>query len=81
MEKEATVLDATKIPNHALKHQLIFAAFDKLKDAESFILHNDHDPVPLRHQFAAIHGADAFEWEYLEEGPMVWEVKITRKLS
>lgn len=81
MNKEEVVLDATKITNHAMKHQLIFAKFDSLKNDECFILHNDHDPIPLKHQFSAIHGAETFDWEYLEEGPMVWEVKITRHLN
>lgn len=81
MKRENVLLDATKIPNHAMKHQLIFTKFDALKDDEYFILHNDHDPVALRHQFAAIHGADAFSWEYIEEGPLIWEVKITRHFN
>lgn len=80
MEKEDLVLDATQIQPHSLKHQMIFERFDSLKDGEYFILHNDHDPLPLYYQFQAIHG-DTFDWEYLIQGPIDWEVQITRRLK
>src|SRR5690554_6754717 len=80
MEKYDILLDATKIQPHARKHEVIFSRFDSLKDGEYFVLHNDHDPVPLNYQFRAIHG-DTYDWEYLKQGPSVWEVKITRRLS
>jgi len=38
----------------------------------------DHDPKPLYYQFAA-ELPDQFEWEYVEKGPEVWQVKIGRK--
>lgn len=79
MDKQDVLLDATKIPMHS-KHQTIFSRFDSLKDGEFFILHNDHDPVPLYHHLRANHG-ETFDWEYLERGPMVWEVQITRRLT
>jgi len=40
-----------------------------------FVLVNDHDPKPLRYQFEAEH-ADDFTWDYLEQGPEVWRVRI-----
>lgn len=39
---------------------------------------NDHDPKPLHYQFLA-EMPDKFEWEYLENGPEVWRVSITKK--
>ncbi|MCO5269560.1 MAG: iron-sulfur cluster repair di-iron protein [Brumimicrobium sp.] len=79
METQDVLLDATAIQPHALKHEIIFSRFDSLKDGEYFILHNDHDPIPLYHHFKAIHG-ETFDWEYLEKGPLIWEVQITRHL-
>lgn len=38
---------------------------------------NDHDPRPLHYQFM-IEREGEFEWEYLEEGPEVWRVAITK---
>ena len=36
---------------------------------------NDHDPKPLYYQFAAEHKGE-FTWDYLEQGPAVWRVRI-----
>lgn len=62
------------------RHPLIFRTFDNLQSGESFELINDHAPKPLYYQF--LHErADLFNWEYLEEGPDVWRVRITRVKS
>lgn len=58
------------------KHPTIFTTFDELKPNEAFILVNDHNPKPLRYQMIAERGENAFTWEYLEEGPEVWKVRI-----
>ena len=69
-------LDATKIePRY--KHSTIFQTYEDLAAGESFILHNDHDPKPLYYQFTAEKGGE-FGWEYLQQGPDVWEVKISK---
>lgn len=60
-----------------LKHATIFARFDELKKGESLIIVNDHDPKPLYYQLQSQHG-DSFDWEYLENGPEVWRIKITQ---
>lgn len=59
------------------RHDLIFQAFVGLGPGEDFVLVNDHDPKPLYYQFAAEH-AGAFSWEYLEQGPETWRVRIGR---
>jgi uncharacterized protein (DUF2249 family) len=60
------------------RHPMIFTTFDNLQPGESFELVNDHAPKPLYYQF--LHERpDRFEWEYLEEGPETWRVRITRK--
>lgn len=59
------------------RHPLIFRTFDNLKPGESFELVNDHAPRPLFYQFQH-ERPDIFEWEYLEEGPQVWRVRIGR---
>ncbi len=69
-------LDATKIePRY--KHSTIFQTYEDLPVGESFILQNDHDPKPLYYQFTAEKGKE-FGWEYLQKGPDVWEVKISK---
>jgi uncharacterized protein (DUF2249 family) len=61
----------------ARRHELIFDTYDKLAPGPGFVLVNDHDPKPLYYQLAAEH-PDQFSWDYLEEGPEAWRVRIGR---
>ena len=63
-----------------LKHPTIFVRFDELVAGESLTIHNDHDPKPLYYQLLGERG-NIFTWEYLQEGPDLWKVKISKKLS
>jgi uncharacterized protein (DUF2249 family) len=75
-QQEDRVLDVrTEIPR--VRHELIFATFGTLEVGTAFVLVNDHDPKPLYYQLAA-ENAGQFTWEYLEEGPEVWRVRIGR---
>lgn len=60
------------------KHPTIFSTFDSLESGEQFQLVNDHDPMPLYYQFNA-ERPDTFGWEYVERGPEVWRVNISKK--
>ncbi|RNI24132.1 iron-sulfur cluster repair di-iron protein [Rufibacter latericius] len=70
------VLDVTALEPR-MKHPTIFEWFDELKGGEAFIIHNDHDPKPLYYQLLGERG-NIFKWEYLAQGPEVWEVKISK---
>lgn len=59
----------------ARRHAMIFENYNGLVAGQGFILINDHDPKPLFYQFDAEHKGE-FTWEYLEEGPEVWRVRI-----
>ncbi len=59
------------------RHPMIFDAFRSLAAGEAFLLVNDHDPKPLYYQFQAELGP-IFKWDYLEAGPEVWKVRITK---
>lgn len=61
-----------------LKHPTIFERFDALVPGDAFIIHNDHDPKPLYFQLLGERG-DIFNWEYLENGPEWWKVKISKR--
>jgi len=61
----------------ARRHELIFETYHALGAGDSFVLVNDHDPKPLYYQFAAEYPG-AFSWEYLEQGPQTWRVRIGR---
>lgn len=62
------------------KHPTIFQRFDRLAEGESLTIHNDHDPKPLYYQLLGERG-NIFEWEYLEQGPEWWKVKISKRIS
>lgn len=61
----------------ARRHTLIFDTWQGLAPGTGFILINDHDPKPLYYQFEAEHRGD-YTWDYLEEGPETWRVRIGR---
>ncbi|KAA5539970.1 iron-sulfur cluster repair di-iron protein [Adhaeribacter rhizoryzae] len=69
-------LDVTVIEPR-LKHPTIFNRFDALAGGEYFVIHNDHDPKPLYYQLLGERG-NIFKWEYLSQGPEIWEVRITK---
>lgn len=62
------------------KHPTIFVRFDELNDGKSLTIHNDHDPKPLYYQLLAERG-NIFTWEYLEQGPEWWKVKISKRIT
>jgi uncharacterized protein (DUF2249 family)/quercetin dioxygenase-like cupin family protein len=59
------------------RHPLIFAKFDSLPVGSSVLLINDHDPVPLSQQFESFRPGQA-AWEYLERGPNIFRIRITK---
>lgn len=71
-------LDVREMPPRE-RHSTIFATFDDLAPNQAIDLVNDHDPKPLYYQLAAEYAGE-FNWNYLQEGPEVWEVEI-RKMS
>lgn len=70
-------LDVRVIPPRE-KHPTIFRTFDSLPVGSSMVIVNDHDPRPLKYQFAA-ERPDKFNWTYEAEGPDVWRVRIDRR--
>ncbi|MGI5143367.1 MULTISPECIES: DUF2249 domain-containing protein [unclassified Streptomyces] len=74
--EDPAVVDVRGIP-HGQRHPRIFTRFARLADRESFVLVNNHDPKPLRHEFEATH-LGRFTWEYVESGPEQWQIRITR---
>jgi len=75
MSETKQELDVRKIEPKR-KHPTIFETFEGLNSGESFVIINDHDPKPLKYQMAAERGEDKFSWEYLQEGPEIWKVRI-----
>lgn len=76
---EENILNVTLIEPKQ-KHPTIFARFDVLGEGQSLTIHNDHDPKPLYYQLLGERG-NIFNWEYLEQGPEWWKVKISKRVS
>ena len=60
------------------KKSVIFKTFEELGLGETMELINDHDPLPLHQQFV-LNFPEHFEWKYLEQGPEIWRIGITKK--
>lgn len=59
------------------RHALIFDTFENLAVGEVFEFINDHDPKPLYHQLVQRYG-DQVGWQYIERGPEVWRLAVSR---
>ena len=64
----------------AQKHPAVFALLNKMTEGESLTIYNDHDPKPLYYQLLGEAG-NIFTWNYLQEGPEWWKVKISKRLT
>ncbi|MBW7898396.1 hypothetical protein B188_12750 [Candidatus Brocadiaceae bacterium B188] len=73
----SVVLDVRSIVPRE-RHSKIFNTFDGLKKDEMMVLINDHDPKPLKYQLDAERSGQ-LDWKYIEQGPEVWKVEITKK--
>lgn len=74
---QETIINVPEIEPR-LKHPTIFQVFDSLESGESLVIHNDHDPKPVYYQLLGERG-DIFTWQYLEQGPQWWDVRVTKK--
>jgi len=61
------------------RHEKVFETWGKMPADSELKIINDHDPKPLYYQFNA-EFKGKFEWEYEQEGPVKWVVKI-RKIN
>lgn len=73
MSDDPTLDVRSEVPKR--RHEMILDTYNELEAGTGFELVNDHDPKPLYYQFDAEY-TDKFTWDYLEEGPEVWRVRI-----
>lgn len=69
-------LDLRQVPRPE-RHPLVFAKLDALAVGESFILINDHDPVPLNIQIQNQRPGEV-SWEYTGREPGLFRIQIKR---
>lgn len=75
-DAQSVEIDVRTLP-HGQRHEIIFAGLQHLEPGKSLVIVNDHDPRPLRYQTDSL-WPGKFSWSYLEAGPVVWRVAITR---
>lgn len=59
------------------RHEMFYKAFADIGPGEAFEFINDHDPKPLYYQMEA-ESKEPFRWEYLEQGPDAWKVRVVK---
>jgi uncharacterized protein (DUF2249 family) len=59
------------------RHPRIMETWHALPEGGAMVVVSDHDPVPLYYQFVCEY-MGTFHWEYLDRGPEVWRVRLTR---
>lgn len=71
-------LDLRAVPR-PLRHPMVFQKFDALPVGESFVLINDHDPIPLNRQMETMRPGQV-TWEYIVRGPEIFRIRVRRSL-
>lgn len=77
---DTPVLNVALIEDHRMRHEAIFKSFENLENGQSFIIRNDHDPLPVFFQLRARNG-EVVGWDYEQEGPDHWDVRVTKNGS
>lgn len=61
------------------RFEAIMSAYDALPGGGVLDLWVDHDPRCMYYTLQATREADSFSFAYLEDGPELWRVEVTRK--
>ncbi len=56
----------------------IMGAYESLGAGQILELTVDHDPKCMYYTLRATRGDDAFAFEYLEDGPETWRVRVSK---
>ena len=75
-QESSEQLDLREVPRPQ-RHPLVFAKLDALAVGGSFIIVNDHDPVPLSRQIEDLRPGQT-TWEYHQRGPALFRICIRR---
>ncbi len=61
------------------RFERIMAAYEALATDEALELTVDHDPKCMYYTLKATRGDDAFTFDYLEQGPETWRVRVRKR--
>jgi len=70
---EQRIFDAREVPM-IRRIGAVLQAVESLSPGETLVLLNDIDPRPLKLKLG-----NKYSWDYLEQGPEVYRIKITHK--
>jgi uncharacterized protein (DUF2249 family) len=62
------------------RYETIMGAYASLETGEALLLTVDHDPRCMYYALRATRGDDTFAFDYLEDGPDTWRVRVTRRI-
>ena len=60
------------------RFETIMGAYQSLPAGGTMVLVVDHDPRCMYYTLQATEGDETFRFDYLEDGPEVWRVEVTR---
>jgi uncharacterized protein (DUF2249 family) len=72
-----TNLDVRPVPPKD-RYDRIMDAYEALRPGDDLELTVDHDPTCMYYTLKATRGDDAFAFEYLENGPETWRVRVSK---
>jgi uncharacterized protein (DUF2249 family) len=61
------------------RYETIMGAYDALDVGAALELTVDHDPQCMYYTLRATRGDDAFTFDYLEQGPETWRVRVGKR--
>jgi uncharacterized protein (DUF2249 family) len=75
-----SILDVRPVPPRD-RYETIIGAYEALPPGGELELAVDHDPTCMYYTLKATRGDDAFEFQYLEQGPELWRVRVRKILD
>ena len=61
------------------RFETIMSAYEALPVGEAMHLIVDHDPKCMYYTLQAQRGDETFDFEYIEDGPIDWQVVVTKR--
>lgn len=77
--KTTTKVDVRETPPMH-RFDTIMSAYEALPAGEAMHLIVDHDPKCMYYTLQALRGDETFDFEYLEDGPIDWQVIVTKRV-
>ena len=78
--KPLTTVDVRATPPMH-RFDTIMSAYEALPAGEAMHLIVDHDPKCMYYTLQALRGDETFDFEYVEDGPIDWQVFVTKRAS